>query len=307
MKNKFSIIVPLYNKEEYIVDTLNSILKQEYSNYEVIVIDDFSTDSSFELVQNFIAQNNLANYLLYKNKKNSGVSFSRNRGIELSEGNYIIFLDADDLIMRSDFLSIINKFIEEYMSEYIVITRNYYGRYVKPKIRFRKSYISFIENSFYRIVDKRLFADKMNFPFGGSASAVLSRHLVGNKRFNVDEMNFEDWEFFFDRYIKCEPSYCSIPFIKINYVLNSLSKQKKMNDGLWVIPSFYYYLEQEKLTNLSKKFFWIWLASILKKKQTSKNIEDNISEYKKLINKNIMISKYSLYSVLRILFSYLSF
>lgn len=227
MKFKFSIIIPLYNKEDYIVETLSSILKQEYSNYEVIVVDDSSTDSSFELTHDFITKGNLINYSLYKNEVNRGVSFSRNRGLEMSKGNYIIFLDADDFIMKSDFLSVISMLIEKYMSEYIVITRNYYGKHIKPRLRFRMSYISFIENNFYRITNKRLFAEKMNFPFGGSASAVLSRNLINEKKFNVEEMSFEDWEFFFDRYLEGEPSYCSTPFIKVNYVTNSLSKQKK--------------------------------------------------------------------------------
>lgn len=306
MKNKFSIIIPLYNKEEYILNTLKSILIQEYLDYEVLVIDDSSTDSSYDLVQNFITQNNLLNYSLYKNERNSGVSFSRNRGIELSKGNYIIFLDADDELIRRDFLSVINNFIAKHTSEYIVISRNYYGRYIKPRVRFRKGYISAIEKNFYQITNKIFFAEDMSFPFGGSASAVLSRRLINSKRFNVDEMCFEDWEFFFDRYIKSEPSYCSVPFIKINYVPNSLSNQKKANTGLWVLPSFYHYLDENKIISLRKKFFWIWLANNLKRNQTSKNVKENVSEHKNEIRKNLVLSKYFLYSMVKIAYSFVS-
>ena len=93
MKPFFSIVIPMYNCEKYIEKCLKSIICQNFSNYEVIVINDGSTDSSAE-----IAMNTANNYGQIKilNKKNGGVASARNMGIRESIGNYLIFLDADD-------------------------------------------------------------------------------------------------------------------------------------------------------------------------------------------------------------------
>ncbi len=87
----FSVIIPLYNKEAYIIETLNSVLKQDFNDYEIIIINDGSTDNSLNIITNL----NLKNVLIHS-QKNNGVSVARNNGIQLAQGKYIAFLDADD-------------------------------------------------------------------------------------------------------------------------------------------------------------------------------------------------------------------
>ena len=89
-----SIVMPLYNSEKYIESTLKSILNQTYKNFELIIIDDGSKDSGSDIIKEYLKSDSRIKY--YRNKKNSGVSFSRNRGIELSEGKWIAFIDSDD-------------------------------------------------------------------------------------------------------------------------------------------------------------------------------------------------------------------
>lgn len=100
MKEKISMIVPLYNCEQYISRCLLSIKKQTYRNYEVIIVDDGSTDNSAEVVKNIIKNEKKFKYYF---KENSGVSTARNYGIEKSTGEWITFIDADDFI-TSDYL-----------------------------------------------------------------------------------------------------------------------------------------------------------------------------------------------------------
>lgn len=95
MKALVSIITPLYNSEAFISETIQSILNQTYSNWELLLIDDCSTDGTISLVNGFISQNN--NITLLKNEYNQGAAVSRNKGIRAANGNYIAFLDADDL------------------------------------------------------------------------------------------------------------------------------------------------------------------------------------------------------------------
>ena len=89
---KVSIIIPLYNEEKYIKDAINSILEQDYSNYEIIVIDDGSTDNSYNIVNNIKDKR----IKLFRFKKNKGVGEARNLGIKKASGDYLAFLDADD-------------------------------------------------------------------------------------------------------------------------------------------------------------------------------------------------------------------
>lgn len=98
-----SIVIPLYNKEKAIVGTLNSVLAQTNTDYEVIIVNDGSTDNSKQVVEDYIKSQIAGTATNYKspirliNKPNGGVSSARNRGIKEAKGEYIAFLDADDL------------------------------------------------------------------------------------------------------------------------------------------------------------------------------------------------------------------
>lgn len=87
----FSIIIPLYNKESSIYNTIQSVLNQTFRKFEVIVINDGSTDKSYEIVKNFEDSR-----IKIINQLNKGVSAARNRGIDLAQYEWIAFLDGDD-------------------------------------------------------------------------------------------------------------------------------------------------------------------------------------------------------------------
>lgn len=88
---KYSVVIPLYNKEHYIASTLRSVLAQTYPDYEVIVVDDGSTDHSLQACKEVRSDK-----IRVVQQVNQGVSAARNKGIELAAGEYICFLDADD-------------------------------------------------------------------------------------------------------------------------------------------------------------------------------------------------------------------
>ncbi len=87
----FSIVIPLYNKEKFISETLYSVKNQNFKDYEIIIVDDQSTDQSLSIVKNL----NLHNSTIIT-QKNQGVAAARNHGISIAKGNYIVLLDADD-------------------------------------------------------------------------------------------------------------------------------------------------------------------------------------------------------------------
>lgn len=90
---KVSVIMPVYNAEKYIVKAISSILEQSYENFELIIIDDCSTDNSMKLVNEF-KDNRLR---IIHNPRNKGIAYSRNRGFDESQGEYIAIMDNDDI------------------------------------------------------------------------------------------------------------------------------------------------------------------------------------------------------------------
>lgn len=98
---RISIIVPVFNGRAFILDALNSILDQSFTDWECILINDGSTDDSREVMESWILDNNLAHKFELVNTPNQGVSRSRNLGLELANGEIVAFLDCDDIWERN--------------------------------------------------------------------------------------------------------------------------------------------------------------------------------------------------------------
>ena len=99
-----SIVIPLYNRAELIAETLQSVLMQFYQNWECIVVDDGSTDNSFQVIKSLFEKDNRIK-VYERNREPKGASTCRNIGIEKSNGEYIIFLDSDDLLDSDSLVS----------------------------------------------------------------------------------------------------------------------------------------------------------------------------------------------------------
>ena len=104
---KVSIIVPVYNTELYLRECLDSLLNQTIKNYEVIVIDDGSTDNSLKIIKEY--HEKYPKIIKYKSIKNGGVSNARNVGISMAKGEYVGFVDSDDYIDKDMYLKLYNK------------------------------------------------------------------------------------------------------------------------------------------------------------------------------------------------------
>lgn len=88
-----SIIVPVYNAQKFLSDTINSVLEQSYNNFELILVNDCSKDNSKNIYTKFMNDNRIK---WIEQEKNGGAALARNKGIEIANGRYICFLDADD-------------------------------------------------------------------------------------------------------------------------------------------------------------------------------------------------------------------
>ena len=179
---KFSVVIPLYNKEKEIANTLNSVLNQSYTADEIIVVDDGSTDGSAKIVESFTKK--FKEIKLIK-QNNIGVSAARNRGIEEAKNEYICFIDADDL-WKEDFLYEIKKLIEDfpkailYSTSHMMIDEN--GNFIKSKISLDKNFRGYIDNFI------KVFKD--NYGLINSSSVCIRKSI--NPKFPVGEKKGED-------------------------------------------------------------------------------------------------------------------
>jgi glycosyltransferase involved in cell wall biosynthesis len=143
MVTRFSVVVPLYNKSQYIKKTITSILNQSFTNFEIIVVDDGSTDNVGLILQDIIDPR-----LIVIKQENAGVSVARNNGVKASAGEFIAFIDADDWwltwhLQELDFL--INNF--PYLGLYSVghsIYEN--GRNIRPAGIVNENFFGVVEN-----------------------------------------------------------------------------------------------------------------------------------------------------------------
>lgn len=94
MEPKLTVITPVYNAEEFLSETIESVLNQTYKDFEYLLIDDCSTDSSASIIKSYGEQDARINYI--KLDKNSGAAVARNKGLENAQGRFIAFVDSDD-------------------------------------------------------------------------------------------------------------------------------------------------------------------------------------------------------------------
>ena len=193
MNKLVSVIIPNYNSSLYIEDTINSVLNQSYENIEIIVVDDFSTDDSVELVSK-ISQNH-KNIKIIKLESNFGrPAGPRNIGLDCAQGDFIAFLDSDD-IWHHQKIEIQLKKMKEEDSAFSSTDIEHFKNKESLK-NFDKIYDT---NKIF--VKKRKLNDLLikNFIISGS-SVLCKREIIKDTKFNEDELYkaVEDYQFWLD-------------------------------------------------------------------------------------------------------------
>jgi len=184
----FSIVVPLYNKQNTILRALNSIRNQIYNNFEVIIVNDGSTDKSLDVVVNWIKS--LIDHEKHKyrliNQKNKGVSVARNTGIIHAKYDYIAFLDADDFWEENHLVNIIG-LINKYSNKVDIFSSRgkqlQNGEYIYPKLSNYYNYIGIVD--FFKV-------SLISNGFINSSSVCIKKEVLKNNLFPVGMKNFED-------------------------------------------------------------------------------------------------------------------
>ena len=209
-KNRISIIVPVYNAEEYLSRCLDSILEQDMASYEVILVDDGSTDSSSLICDRYSATDPRFRTI---HKPNGGVSSARNAGLNLAKGEYLMFLDSDDAL-EPDALSAMTKDLngEDFvLGGFIEYIEDIPHRNVAPEVG-----VSYPEDSLAAFFDAniRRNCEMMDAPW----AKLFRRKAIGNLRFNESLNYAEDKLFVFEFLSNCKSIY-TCPKVVYNYYL----------------------------------------------------------------------------------------
>ena len=217
-----SVIVPTYNVEEYISRTINSILAQTYSNFELLIIDDESPDRSVEICQQFKDSR-----LKIISQKNRGLAGARNTGIRNAKGEYLAFLDADDLWLPKKLENHVQHLessptvgISFSRSAFIDINDRELGIYQMPKLK--------------EITAEHLLCRN---PIGNGSASVIRRETLNEIKFK-DNIHGEIEDFYFDdRFRQSEDIECWIRIAiktkwKIEGIPEALTLYRVNTEGL---------------------------------------------------------------------------
>ncbi|WP_142783790.1 glycosyltransferase family 2 protein [Changchengzhania lutea] len=185
----FSVIIPLYNKENFIEKTLQSVYEQKFTDFEIIIVDDGSTDNSLSVAKKKIE--NFKNTTLI-HQENKGLSATRNTGIRASKGKLVALLDADDL-WDNQFLSTIKALYNEY-SNASVFGVDYLERHSKNiELTTRKNIPNNLKNTSF-IVNAFLEAN-MQQPLFCQSSVAYKKEVFNHIQFNTAITYAEDIDF----------------------------------------------------------------------------------------------------------------
>lgn len=196
-----SVVVPVYNVENYLFVCLNSILKQTYEDFEVICIDDASTDSSLDILEYFTQKDSRIKVL--KNDFNRGPGFSRNRGLEVAQGKYISFLDGDDWLSPNAFEILIKKAENDNLD--LLMFKNVVYYEDPHEFGFEKYYDMEFMNKFENNIFNHFDLDKTKL--FEMSNAVWNKFYLksfldeNNIRFPSENLIHEDNPFFYKAFI----------------------------------------------------------------------------------------------------------
>lgn len=229
-KPLISVIIPVYNGENSIEKCIESVLNQEYSNIEIIIINDGSTDNTNKIISKYNDRR-----IKIINQNNSGVSTSRNNGLEIANGDYITFIDSDDFVDKKFLKSALKRAVDNDLD--IVI-----GGVQKVFNNKRKNYI--IDNYDLKIynesdlceLEKKIIGYNCNYMelnnvfFSGPVCKLFKKECIKNNRFVSSIKNGEDTLFNLDVIRLCK-KIGIINEIWYYYIINSQSATQRYNSN----------------------------------------------------------------------------
>lgn len=295
-----SVILPIYRVEKYITKCIESILNQTYKNYEIIIIDDGSNDSSIDICKFALKKQENVNYKVIV-KENGGQSSARNLGLEESNGEFVVFIDSDDVIGKNflnDLFTNINdadicmcsyKFVKEQI--YAGLNPKYpYKRYNKDEIlkAFLKREIKFVVPS---MMFRKSFLIDNNIMFDETIKFSEDQLFIWKCLFEASGINYSASELY---------GY----YIRPNSIMTG-SRYKSINEAIDIYfeHTNSFILNYPKYRSITKLIYPRWCLGTLFTCSKNMKYEEFELIYKKVNGKKIILSMIELGELKSILLS----
>ena len=241
-----SVIIPCYNNEKYIEDAVNSVLFGKYQDFEILIVNDGSTDNSLNIINNLASKDNRIKVI---NQSHGGVSKARNTGIDNAKGEYIAFIDGDDFVSY-DYLDSLSKFIMDNNLDWIRCGYRFFTDIGKTYSEERGMFFS---------KDTILSGDQLNniceiviYYIPSNCMSLFKTNIIkdNNLRLNEDITYGEDllFNYVFSHYIKRFGYVC-----KHLYVYAHNIKSASHNDKNMALQSTIFLMEKIEKCRLSFK------------------------------------------------------
>lgn len=191
-KPLLSLIIPIFNVEKYLDECLESVINQSYKNYEVILVDDGSTDTSGKIADSYAEK---YDYISVVHKENGGLSSARNVGIEKSEGEYLFFIDSDDVLDSEDALENLVVHLQATQPDLLLHIPKEYDEQLKNTIISHKKG-KWDEYKLYNAIDilDELYYSESVWVTMAQTKIIKKDFCIDNKLFFVDKIYHEDDE-----------------------------------------------------------------------------------------------------------------
>jgi len=281
----FSVVIALYNKEDYIEKTLKSVLNQSYSNFEVIVVNDGSSDNSESIVKSIKNPK-----IRFFSIENHGAAFARNYGIKKAVANYIALLDADDL-WHINHLETLFHLVNEFPKAGMYSTG--YNIKIGGK-HFKETKLKGIPGK-YRGVIKNYFESNLYNSIVHSSVVVIPKHVLDETGlFDVNMKSGQDTYLWTQIAIKYKVAIHNIITATVLRNDNSLSNSVHTKDRILFLNKF---IEQEKANEHLKKFMDINRYAVALNFKMKNDTTTSNSIFENINNKNISLKQKLIYAL----------
>lgn len=242
-----SLIIPIYNSEKYLNKLLDSILSQKFNDYEIIIVDDGSIDSSKSLIKNYSIKTNKIKYIYQKNK---GPGLARKNGFKNSKGDLIFFIDSDDFLPNKNALYEINKIFTENKDIDIL-----FFNFIKNENGKDENINAFRDSKLKEGLNKIKYIN--NHPMGGALWNKIFKREIMQEDFFIDANNFEDYYTIYSYLNKCKNFYYTRQVYYYTYRDNkdSLTKKNDIDKMLKTVQTCKKISELPKFKKMTQRLF----------------------------------------------------
>lgn len=275
-----SIIIPVYNAAEYLEETVQSVLNQDYREFEIILVNDGSKDNSLEICQKLKDSDERIKII---NQDNSGVSTARNNGMNAAKGEYVLFIDADDLLEKDMLSTLYNKAIEtdaDIVSCGAAIVKD--GVIIREEFGTNKQY----EYTNEEALKFFLIGSKVNI---GVWTKLFKKSLIEGISYRKDIRINEDKLYIFEALMNAD-KYIVYDVSKYNYIQRESSATRTFDerwfDTIDVADEMLEIIKKEKRdlqfwAEINQVKVYYWLLLMMYRNKTS--LKEYANQYKRTV------------------------